>query len=237
MKTSLHVATPAPNPALVGAAALPAAEAPSDELIVERVLGGDVAAFELLMRRNNQRVFRAVRAIVRSEQEAEDVMQDAYVRAFEHLGGYQKRASFATWLIRIAVNEALARGRRAKRTSPTADTDEVFAMPATTATPEQRTSDRELRQLLQAAIDELSEEFRVVFVLRAIEQMSVAEIAECLELREETVKTRFFRARQRLRHALLNRFDASAASLFEFHLTRCDRVVAGVFERIRNRSD
>lgn len=221
--------------------AQPAGESPepgdflADQSIVARVLTGDVAAFELLMRRNNARVFRAVRAILRSDADAEDVMQEAYVRAFEHLGSYEGRASFASWLVRIAVNEALQRSRRARQLSPLDDNEEVLSMPATGSTPEQRTSDGELREVLERAIGELPEDFRLVFVLRAVEQMPVAEIAACLELREETVKTRFFRARQRLRQALMNRFDASTSSVFEFHLDRCDRVVFAVLERLRRR--
>jgi RNA polymerase sigma-70 factor (ECF subfamily) len=138
-------------------------------------------------------------------------------------------------LIRIAVHEALARSRRSRRMAPLDDADEVFAMPSPTSSPEEHTSDREVGLLLERAVDQLPEEFRLVFVLRAVEQMSVADVAECLGLPEQTVKTRFFRARQRLRHLLLNHLEENAGSVFEFHLTRCDRVVNGVLSRIRRR--
>lgn len=208
-------------------------QAPDDDEIVARILAGDQLLFEVLMRRHNRKVFRAARAILKSDDEAEDVMQHAYVRAYEHLAEYAGRARFSVWLTRIAVYEALARLRRRKRVGAFADGDEEGeTMADQQATPEQRASDAELRVITEAAVDELPTDFRVVFMLRAVEQMSVADVAECLGIPEDTVKTRYFRARQRLRSSLLSRLDASAAHAFEFYLDRCNRVVSGVFERL-----
>jgi RNA polymerase sigma-70 factor (ECF subfamily) len=206
----------------------------TDDELVARVLAGDTAVFEILMRRHNQTLFRATRAILRSDDEAEDVMQHAYLRALEHLGEYEGRARFSTWLTRIAVYEALGRLRRQRRLEQLSDhdIDTEDSMAVKPPTPEQRASDAELRTITEAAIDALPQDFRVVFVLRAVEQMSVAEVSECLEIPQETVKTRFFRARQRLRLSLIEQLDSAAQSAYEFHLLRCDRVVTRVFETL-----
>jgi RNA polymerase sigma-70 factor (ECF subfamily) len=203
----------------------------ADDALVARVQAGETTVFEILMRRHNQTLFRATRAILRSDDEAEDVMQHAYLRALEHLGEYEGRARFSTWLTRIAVYEALGRLRRQRRLDQLSDHDIDIedSMAVKPPTPEQRASDAELRIITEAAIDALPPDFRVVFVLRAVEQMSVAEVSECLEIPQETVKTRFFRARQRLRVSLLEQLDSAAQSAYEFHLVRCDRVVTRVF--------
>jgi RNA polymerase sigma-70 factor (ECF subfamily) len=205
----------------------------SDEEIVARVCGGEVALFELLMRRNNQRVYRAIRSILRDESEIEDVMQDAYVRAYEHLRDFEGRARFSTWLTRIAVHEAFARARRRKRfDSLESHTEESSMSTEPSASPEQRTSDVEMRSVLESAIEKLPEEFRAVFVLRAVEGMSGVETAECLGIPEDTVKTRLHRARGRLQEMLVHSIEPALPELYEFHLSRCDRVVAGVLNRI-----
>jgi RNA polymerase sigma-70 factor (ECF subfamily) len=204
----------------------------TDEEIVARVRAGETALFELLMRRHNQRVYRAARAILRDDSEAEDVMQDAYVRAYAHLSEFEGRARFSTWLTRIAVHEALARSRRGRRFRPL-DDQEAHAMPTGPRfTPEQLASDREVSVVLERAIDSLSDDFRAVFVLRAVEEMSGAETAECLGIPEETVKTRLFRARARLQEALLEALEPAAPRAYEFHLSRCDRVVEAVLSRL-----
>jgi RNA polymerase sigma-70 factor, ECF subfamily len=209
------------------------ASAPDDDEVVARVCAGDRFLFEVLMRRHNRTVFRAARAILRSDDEAEDVMQHAYVRAYEHLAEYEGRARFSAWLTRIAVYEALARLRRRKRVGPLDEAgEESETMADHHASPEQHASNAELRGFTEAAIDELPPDFRIVFMLRAVEQMSVANVAECLGIPEDTVKTRYFRARQRLRSSLLARLDESTEHTFEFYLDRCDRVVSGVFERL-----
>ncbi len=205
----------------------------SDEEIIARVRGGDVPAFEHLMRRHNPRVYRAARAILRNENEAEDVMQDSYVRAFEHLHEFEGRASFATWITRIAIHEALSRARRARRYEPIdGDSEEPAMSTPRSATPEEHASDAEMRALLEPAIDALPDEFRAVFVLRAVEEMSGAETAEILGIPEETVKTRLFRARGRLQQTLLATLEPKLARAFEFQRPRCDRVVSAVLRRI-----
>jgi RNA polymerase sigma-70 factor (ECF subfamily) len=205
----------------------------SDEELVARVCAGEVRLFELLMRRHNQRVYRAARAILRSDHEAEDVMQDAYVRAYEHLRDFEGRARFSTWLTRIAVHEALARARRARRFDAWDSQSEEPSMSShVPPSPEQTASDRELRSVLERAIDALPDDFRAVFVLRAVEEMSGAETAECLGIPEDTVKTRLYRARGRLQDALLSSLEPTIPRAFEFQRPRCDRVVAAVLRRI-----
>jgi RNA polymerase sigma-70 factor, ECF subfamily len=214
------------------AAALPTTL--SDEEIVARVVAGERSLFEALMRRHNARVYRAARAITGDDHEAEDVMQDAYVRAYEHLGEFRGHARFSTWLLRIAVHEALARVRLGRRFEP--GHPEALSMHASTESPEQQASDIEMRRVLGTAIDVLPAEFRVVFVLRIVEGMSGAETAECLGIPEETVKTRLFRARARLQHALIEEIDPKLERTFAFHLLRCDRIVSSVMRRISARS-
>ena len=204
----------------------------SDDDVVARVRLGELPLFEVLMRRHNRKVFRAVRAVLRSNDEAEDVMQHAYLRAFEHLAEYQARSRFSTWLTRIAVYEAFARLRRQKRVGQLDDAAEGEAMADHRATPEQKVSDAELRVITEAAIDGLPDDFRVVFVLRAVEQMSVADVAESLAIPEETVKTRYFRARERLRKSILERLDESTPAAFDFLGPGCDRVVAAVLPQL-----
>jgi RNA polymerase sigma-70 factor (ECF subfamily) len=206
----------------------------SDEQVVARVRAGETQLFELIIRRHNQRIYRAARAILRDDGEAEDVMQDAYVRAYAHLHEFEGRALFSTWLTRIAVHEALARLRRRRRFQPMdAESQETQAMPtAPPSTPEQHASDGEIRAVVEKAIDSLPDEFRSVFVLRAVEEMSGAETAECLGIPEETVKTRLHRARARLQETLLQALEPAAPRAYEFHLSRCDRVVEVVFARL-----
>lgn len=207
---------------------------PSDEEIIERVRGGELEAFELVMRRYNQRIYRTVRAILREDDETTDAMQEAYVNAFMHLGDFNGRARFSTWLTRIAVHEALGRLRKRKRIEPLDDSDsEDLLMASPVNGPENSASDAELRALLEEAVDSLPEAFRATFVLRSIEQLSVAETAEVLGIPEETVKTRHHRARERLQHALTNRVGAALPELFGFHRPRCDRVVANVLARLK----
>ena len=210
-------------------------EALTDEEVVRRVLGGEGALFEVLMRRYNQRLYRVARAIVRDEAEAEDVMQQAYVSAYAHLGQFAQRARFSTWLTRIAVHEALARNRRRGRLT------EMDAMPETDGSgvwvakgpdPEQQALSGELRRVLEDSLDALPESHRSVFVLRAVEGLSTAEAAECLGLSEENVKTRLSRSRAMLRRELFERAGVAAPDVFSFHLSRCDRVVAAVLERL-----
>jgi RNA polymerase sigma-70 factor (ECF subfamily) len=208
----------------------------SDEAIVERVLGGDTALFEVVMRRNNRRIYRAVRAIVRDEAEVEDVMQQAYVSAYAHLRQFSGAASLGTWLTKIAVHEALARVRKRARfvaTDPSEQDERAMKEPSSEASnPERQAARRELGGLLEAAIDRLPEHYRTVFVLREVEDLSTAETADCLGLTAELVKVRLHRAKAKLRDDVFARVGRTAGELFQFHAPRCDRVVAAVFARI-----
>jgi RNA polymerase sigma-70 factor (ECF subfamily) len=206
---------------------------PSDETLVARVVAGDTASFETLMRRHNRRVFRAARAILKNDDEAEDAMQEAYVSAFAHLRDFGGRSRFSTWLVRIAVYEALGRLRRSTRVTSLEAAELEQEPMARTRSPDGAASDVELRPLLEAAVDALPVGFRAVFVMRAVEEMSVDETADALDIPAETVRTRLHRARALLREALAQKLESAATESFEFHLSRCDRVVQAVFRRIQ----
>ena len=211
----------------------------SDEAVIARILSGEAWCFEILMRRHNRRVFRATRAILKRDDEAEDVMQEAYVRAYEHLANFRAEASFATWITRIAIHEALARKRKEQRFAPLelAPKEPTLMPLESPRSPEQEVNDQQLRAVLERAIDALPDEFRAVFVLRAVEQMTGAEAALCLDIPEETVKTRLHRARLRLQEVVVHALDENATRAYEFHLSRCDRVVHGVLKRLGVSSD
>jgi RNA polymerase sigma-70 factor (ECF subfamily) len=209
----------------------------SDQEVVDRVRGGETALYEILMRRYNQRLYRIARSILGDDAEAEDVMQEAYVRAFQHLDGFAGDAKFSTWLTKIAIYEALRRARRRGRTEeldPILETNVHIMASATQQTPdpERQAYDHELKVVLERAVDTLPESFRSVFVLRAVEGLNVADTAASLDLTPETVKTRLHRARALLRKELQRRAGIVASAVYPFHLSRCDRVVKGVLERI-----
>jgi RNA polymerase sigma-70 factor (ECF subfamily) len=209
----------------------------ADEDVVQRVLAGETALYEILMRRYNQRLYRVARSILRNDTDAEDVMQEAYVRAYEHLNQFAGEAKFSTWLTKIAVYEALGRLRRQGRTEnldSALDSDRhvLARMTSDTRDPERQAYDHELRIVLEGAIDSLPEIYRMVFMLRSVEGMSVAETAGCLDIGVEAVKTRLHRARSLLRKDLQQRAGVVTAQAFPFHLSRCDRVVHAVFRRI-----
>jgi RNA polymerase sigma-70 factor, ECF subfamily len=207
-----------------------AANSLSDELVIERVRAGDVASFEIIMRRYNQRLYRTARAILGDDSEAEDVVQEAYVRAYTHLEQFAGRARFSTWLTSIAVHEALARVRQRTRFVETEGRMAEFASAG--HGPEQAAADRELAAVLERVVEGLPESFRTVFMLREIEGLSTADTAACLEIPEETVKTRLHRARGLLRKALYARAGDTIGALFPFGAARCDRMVAAVLSRI-----
>ncbi len=204
----------------------------SDETIIARVLAGDLASFEAIMRKYNQRLFRAARAIVRDDAEAEDIVQEAYLRAYAHLGQFRGTAKFVTWLTRIAINEALARVRSRQRDVELTGAAVTLRPTAHVETPEVRAQSQEIRCAMEAAVARLPEAFRSVFVLRQVEGLSTEETAECLEIPVETVKTRLYRSRQRLQRDLLRELDTPASDLFSFGSTRCDRLVARVLDRL-----
>jgi RNA polymerase sigma-70 factor (ECF subfamily) len=209
----------------------------SDEEVVQRVRAGETSLFEVVMRRYNQRLYRVARVILRDDAEAEDVMQQAYVNAYLHLDQFAHRAAFSTWLTKIAVHEALARARRRDRFDPTEaiygwDGETMDALKSPEPDPERQAFAGELRALIESAIEALPEHYRAVFVMREVEGMSTAESAECLDITEETIKTRLHRARLLLREALYQRAGIQSGAAFPFQAPRCDRVVAAVLERI-----
>lgn len=212
------------------------AERWSDEEIVERVKAGDTALYEILMRRYNQRLYRVSLAILRDDAEAEDVIQDAYVRAYQHLEQFEGRAPFSAWLTRIAVHEALARLRSRNRNQQLdgmeLDGEAYMKTVETAPDPEQSASTSELGELLEEAVLGLPEQYRAVVMLRDVEEMSTTETAEALELTEENVKVRLHRGHAMMRGWLLARVGTSGKNAFPFMGVRCDRVVLRVFERL-----
>jgi RNA polymerase sigma-70 factor, ECF subfamily len=210
----------------------------TDEEIVKRVVEGESLLFELLMRRHNPRVYRTVRAILGADDEAEDVMQQTYLNAFSHLSSFAGQARFSTWLTSIAVNEALGRRRRSgvaalrMVTSNDAEDDPILHIRASGPDPEQQVMTSELQHLVEEEIMALAENYRSVLVFRQVEGLSTEETAEILGVSTDVVKTRLRRARVMLREALLERAGVTFERLFEFHATRCDRVVNAVMRQI-----
>lgn len=220
-------------------------EADGDAALVGRVLDGDERAFEQIMRRYNRRLYRIARSIVKDDLEAEDVVQESYVRAFANLEQFVGPDGFASWLGRIAVNESLKRMARRGRLIALQDEaagdgtehpELIMArMMSGLPDPEELAANGEIRRLIENAVDALPDAFRTVFVLRDVEQLNTAETASALNLRQETVKTRLHRGRALLQKALSEQIAASAGAAFPFAGERCDRTVALVLKRIRSR--
>jgi RNA polymerase sigma-70 factor (ECF subfamily) len=213
-----------------------AAELP-DEEIVRRVISGERELFELLMRRYNQRVYRVVRAVLRRADDAEDVMQQAYLSAFRHLDQFEGRAAFSTWLTRIALREAGARNRRSAGEPLQALTgidgeDEMSHFREPGPDPEMRAVTSDLLHHVEEELSRLPEAYRSVLVLREVEGLSTDETASCLDVNPDVVKTRLHRARAMLRDALYRRAGAGLRDAFGFGAQRCDRVVAAVMASI-----
>jgi RNA polymerase sigma-70 factor (ECF subfamily) len=208
----------------------------TDEEIVGRIRAGDTALYEIIMRRYNQRLYRVARAILRDDAEAEDVMQDAYVRAYQHLDQFAGRAPFSAWLTRIAVHEALGRLRLRKRNPQLDDTKDDgelrMDIVETSPDPEQNASTAELGHLLEEALFALPDKYRTVVMLRDIEELNTSETAAALDLSEENVKIRLHRGHEMARGWLFKRVGSNAKSAFPFMGVRCDRVVCGVFKRL-----
>lgn len=211
-----------------------------DAALVACVRDGERDAFRQIMQRCNQRMFRVVRGVIRNEAEAEDVVQEAYVHGYEKLGSFRGEASLATWLTRIALNEAYGRLRRRRDSVDIDDIDtrapaaQLIAFPGRVLgdDPAEEAARAQLRRLLEQAVDELPEAFRLVYVLRDVEGCSVEETASALEIRPETVKTRLHRARRQLREALTSRVSAAQVEAFQFMGARCARMTELVMARI-----
>jgi RNA polymerase sigma-70 factor, ECF subfamily len=220
-----------------------ASNATPDNDLVALVVTGELSAFEVLMRRHNRMLFRAARAILKDDAEAEDALQNAYLAAYQALPRFRGESRFSTWLARIAINESL--GRRRKRAAENrvipledaADTEGELDLPAESSpppAPELSAMRTEARALIERKIDALPEQFRVVFVLRAVEELSVEDTASCLGIPEATVRTRFFRARSLLRESLAREVDHALGEAFSFAGSRCDRIVNTVLASLRS---
>lgn len=210
-----------------------------DSELVRRIVAGDQSAFELLMRRYNRRLYRIARSTLRNPSEAEDVLQDSYLLAYQSLHRFRGEASVATWLSRLVLNECYGRLRRDHRRQNvvpivSAPTELDGVADGADALPERVTDRAQFRALVEAKLDELPHDFRIVFVLRSVEELSVEETARVLDIPEATVRSRHFRAKGLLREALAREMDLAERDAFEFGGARCDRIVANVMLRLRN---
>ena len=211
-----------------------------DTELARRIAEHDERAFEAMMRANNRLMFRLARAILGDDAEAEDAVQEAYLAAYGSIGQFRGGAKLSTWLARIVINESYARLRLRKRDvvvvpieASSHGAEEGNMADESSERPEAAATRSEVRRLLERRIDALPEQFRTVFVLREVEEMSVEETAECLDLAPATVRTRAFRARALLRESLSRDLDAVTVEAFAFGGERCDRIVANVLERAR----
>ncbi|MFT0544854.1 RNA polymerase sigma factor [Allopusillimonas ginsengisoli] len=222
-------------------AAIAISDQTTDTELVRRANSGDEAAFEAIMRRNNQLLFRTARSIAVNDEDAEDVVQEAYLHAWRALGSFRSDAKLSTWLVRIVVNEALGRLRRKRANVIPLDAAMKSTEPEIQASlaadddrqPEPSAMRAQLRTIMEARIDLLPDLYRTVFMLRAVEEMSVEEVSHVLDIPEATVRTRFFRARGLLREGLASDIDVTLGDAFSFDGARCDRIVANVLAKRR----
>jgi RNA polymerase sigma-70 factor (ECF subfamily) len=214
----------------------------SDAALVERAKLRDPLAFRTIMERHNQRLYRIARTILKDEADAEDVVQETYLRAFEGLSQFREEAMLSTWLTRIAINEALGRKRKRRATvgveaieAAQQESAQIIRFPIMNdqTDPERSAAQREIRQLLERSIDALPEPFRVVFVMRDVEELSTEETAALLAIRPETVKTRLHRARRLLRQSLDTEVATTLKGSFPFAGARCARITAAVLARMK----
>lgn len=217
-----------------------AVSATTDSDLSKRAAGGDELAFECIMRRHNRLLFRTARSILKTDAETEDALQEAYLRAWRALSTFRADSKLSTWLVRIVINEALGRLRRRSAQVIPLESAMESTDPQTQESLEddpERQPDRvamrsDVRRLMEARIDKLPETFRTVFMLRAVEELSVEEVSVALEIPEATVRTRFFRARSLLREGLSRDVDLAIGDAFSFAGERCDRVVANVLAKL-----
>jgi RNA polymerase sigma-70 factor, ECF subfamily len=216
-------------------------EVASDLALAEQASGGDASAFRTIMQRNNGRLYRVARGVLKNDSDAEDAVQDAYLKAYTKLGDFRGDSSLSTWLTRIVVNESLMRLRQSRRTADVMkafeqDTHSAqivrFPGMASGSDPEKAAATRQVSRIIERAVDGLPMDFRVVFVMRCIEEMSVEETAEHLAIPEATVKTRLHRARALLRRGLDEELNSSLTGVFPFWGARCARIAGTVIERL-----
>ena len=214
----------------------------SDAELAARAARGDQGAFERIMRRHNRTLFRTARAILRDDGDAEDALQEAYLQAYGAMGQFRGDAKLSTWLARIVANQALQRLRKRERRAQILPLQQRDAEPALEEPadvrndngPEAAAQSGELRRVLEGQIDKLPDSYRAVFMLRAVEELTVEETAEILGIPPATVRSRFFRARSLLREALALKIDLACEDAFAFAGERCDRVVAFVMDRLNS---
>lgn len=198
-----------------------------DEIVIKRILEGDKRSFEIIIRRHNQRLFRTGMAILQNEADVEDAMQTAYINAFLHLADFGNRSAFSTWLTRIMINQCLLQKRKNPSSLPAMDSpDKLINM----QTPDRELGNKELTKLLERAVEQLPEKYRLVFVLREVEELSVRETSEVLDIEQSNVKTRLNRAKTMLRSHLSGYMREN---VYSFHLTRCDKIVSGVLSSLK----
>jgi RNA polymerase sigma-70 factor (ECF subfamily) len=217
-----------------------------DTELVQRAASGDQAAFVTIMRQHNRALYRAARSITQDDAEAEDAVQETYVRAYQALSGFRADATLRTWLTRIVINQAFERLRKRRREVGTTSADNIVDLEthldashverSVVDTPERSAMRAEMRRLLEAKIDELPAAYRTVFMLRGVEELTVEETAECLGIPSATVRTRFFRARALLRQSLATEVTTAFDEAFAFAGERCDRIVRCVLQRIESRA-
>ncbi len=217
------------------------ADLPDDDpVLARRIAAGDRVAFAALMRTHNRRLYRLARATLRHDAEAQDALQEAWLCAFRSIGSFRGDAALATWLSRLVLNECLGRLRRQARRDnivpmfalPDGEDTLDTAVDDDARTPERLAARAEIRRLLERRLDALPEDFRTVFVLRSVEELSVEETAQCLDIAEATVRSRHFRARSLLRESLAQDFDLAQHDVFDFGGPHCDRIVERVLERL-----
>src|SRR3954454_2977852 len=205
----------------------------ADEELISRILNGETNLYEHIMRRYNQRMYRICMSIIHDYNEVEDVMQNAYIKAYENLHTFKKKSKFSTWLLRILINESLLWLQRNKRKINFQQTvlkeNIEHSINYKTNTPVQQMMNNELKKILEDAIAQLAPKHRTVFVMREIENMSTAETSDCLHISQINVKVRLNRAKEMLRDILMR---SEYKELYSFHLNRCDRIVKGVLEKI-----
>lgn len=208
----------------------------TDNEVIHKVLNGNKELFEILLRRHNQTLFRAVRSYLKDEDSAMDTMQDTYLKAFEKLDQFQGKSSFATWLVRIGINESLLRLRKSERnltflSDITMEAKNLFKRSDNNnMSPEKKIIQKETREMIEHAVDQLPEPYRIVYMLREIEDMDLEEIAECLGITYSNVKVRLYRAKSMLKKEL-NQLSPGQ-NIFEFGNEKCDRLVDEVMKKI-----
>ena len=208
----------------------------SDLEIVRKVLDGERELFEILMRRHNQRLYRVARSVLNNDTEAEDVLQESYVRAFTKLEQFQGKSQLSTWLSKIVLYEALARSRKKRRivdAGALTDLEAKMGTPAQNETPQDTLLRAEATKVMEDAINSLPRKYRAVIVMREVEGLNISETAESLGLTEQAVKTRLFRAHSMLRKQIGKELGSNMAQVYSFMNERCDRLVEKVMTRIR----